>query len=234
MAAPVVADIHSIGVLADRPAAASTNNGFLYVATDVNGGTLYRSNASAWVQIAHGVTLDAELAALAGLTSAADKGIQFTGAGTAGTYDLTAAGKALLDDADAAAQRVTLGVSSEAVVVTLGDGLTAITTSEPFVDLPFPYAVTITGVELLADQSGSIVLALRKCTYAQFDGGATHPVSGDSIVASAPPTLSSAAKSVDTTLTGWTTAVAAGDIIRILVTSASTVTRVAFRLAFTR
>lgn len=53
---------------------------------------------------------DAELAAIAGLVSAADKGIQFTGSGTAATYDLTIAGKALLDDADATAQRVTLGV----------------------------------------------------------------------------------------------------------------------------
>ena len=59
---------------------------------------------------------DADLTAIAGLTSAADKGIQFTGSGTAGLFDLTTAGKALLDDANAAAQRTTLGLGTIATV----------------------------------------------------------------------------------------------------------------------
>jgi len=70
--------------------------------------------------------LDAELQALAGLTSAADKGIQFTGSGSAATYDLTAAGKALLDDADASAQRTTMGVAIGSDVQAYDAGLASI------------------------------------------------------------------------------------------------------------
>ena len=58
--------------------------------------------------------VDAGLTSISGLTTAADKMIYTTGSDTYAVADLTSAGRALLDDADAAAQRTTLGLGTAA------------------------------------------------------------------------------------------------------------------------
>ncbi|MGD9727640.1 MAG: hypothetical protein AB7R40_23610 [Nitrospiraceae bacterium] len=123
-------------------------------------------SASTATWVIHGgrdMAYDADLAAIAGLTSAADKGIQFTGSGTAATYDLTPAGKALLDDANAAAQRNTLGLGTSAVIDTGTSG-----TKVPLLD----GTNTWSGANTFSHASGVIANNTAKVlAYVTYSGG---------------------------------------------------------------
>ena len=92
-----------------------------------------------------------------------------------------------------------------------------------------PFGFTITGVTMGADQSGSIVVDIWKDTHANYP-----PTDADSITASAVPTISSATKSQDTTLTGWTTDVNAGDWLGFNVDSVTNIELLTLVLNYTR
>jgi hypothetical protein len=98
--------------------------------------------------------------------------------------------------------------------------------------LVVPITGTITKVTLLSTDAsataGDIVMDIWSDVYGNYP-----PTNADSITASAPPTLSGANKSQDSTLTGWSTSATAGTIWAFNVDSASTVTRVSMFVEIT-
>lgn len=108
-----------------------------------------------------------------------------------------------------------------------GGGAAIAVGSEAIVRMNF--ACTLVGWEIYSKQAGSIVVDVQRDTFANYP-----PTAGDSIAASAKPTISSSNKAQNTTLTGWTTAVSAGDILRFNVDSATTVEDVFLSLRYTR
>jgi hypothetical protein len=103
----------------------------------------------------------------------------------------------------------------------IGDGVNLISTGvNGYLEIPFD--CEITSVRLLAKESGAIVVDIWKDTYANYP-----PTNADSITSATPPTIvASGQKYEDTTLSGWTTDIAEGDILGINVDSVDTITEV--------
>lgn len=92
-----------------------------------------------------------------------------------------------------------------------------------------PFACSISKIYMYADQTGSVVLDIWKDSYANYPA-----TIADTIVASAKPTISSAEKSTDTTLTGWTTTLSADDHLVVNVDSCSSITWLKLVIVVTR
>jgi hypothetical protein len=93
-------------------------------------------------------------------------------------------------------------------------------------DLEIPFACEIESWVALADQSGSIQVDIWKDTYANF-----APTNDDSITGSSNEVkITTGLKNTDSTLTGWTTSISAGDILRFNVDSVTDIQRVTISL----
>ena len=153
----------------------------------------------------------------------------YSDAGTTETWSMDGTTGALQIDGN-----VTVGggrVVSDTVVwgFVIDNAASPITTGVK-IDYPVPYNCRVTAWEIVADQTGSIVVDIWEDTYANF-----APTAGDSITTSEKPTLSSALKNTDTSLNsgnGWT--LTQGRWLRFNADSVSTVTRVTIKLSVTR
>lgn len=119
--------------------------------------------------------------------------------------------------------RINIGIARAPVYVVDGNGTVIATGVRGALYLPF--AVTITSANLLADQAGSCVVDIGSVPLASYTGAFAN-----SITASDQPTLASAAGFLDTTLTGWTKAIPAGNCLIFKVVSSSIVTRLTITL----
>jgi len=80
-------------------------------------------------------------------------------------------------------------------------------------DYPITHAMTIIGYTLISPVSGSIAIDLDLFTYANYPTGVSTEVEGTGTK----PTISSAYKNQDTTLTNWNITLAANTILRATV-----------------
>lgn len=110
------------------------------------------------------------------------------------------------------------GGSSDANIIFVIDNAGSPIMPGESIDIEVPFNCTITRATVLANDVGDLEIDIWKTTYASFP-----PTVTDSIVGASPPEIVSDEKYLDTTLAGWTTAISAGDILRINVVSAAVI-----------
>lgn len=113
-----LASIAGLTTAADRMIYTTSLDAYAVAPLTAFARTLLDDSDAATARATLGLTLgthvqayDAELAAIAGLTSAADTAPYFTGSGTAALMTVTSFGRSLLDDATASDARTTLGLA---------------------------------------------------------------------------------------------------------------------------
>lgn len=124
---------------------------------------------------------DAGLQSISGLTTAANQGIYLTASDTYAVYSFTAAGRALLDDADAAAQRTTLGLGALAVLDTVNAA--TITDGSVGTDELANSSVTIGKLNLVAEDLAGSLIANGGITATQLAANAveTAKIANDAV-----------------------------------------------------
>jgi hypothetical protein len=119
------------------------------------------------------------------------------------------------------------GGSRTATIAYVIDGGGSVPTTGVKGQIDIPANCTITGWVITADQSGSAVVDILRSTYSGFP-------TTSSIAGTDKPTLSSAQKNEDLSLTGWgSTAINAGDQIQFNLSSVTTCTRLNITLIVT-
>lgn len=142
---------------------------------------------------------DADLAAIAALTSAANKGIYATGTATWATYDLTAFGRSLGGAADAVAALTTLGIKDTTLQIPMDGGGATLSTGVVLY-MQVPWNVTVNAWQLVSGSgAGSMVIDIWLADFADYP-----PTVADTVTGSEKPTLSAAESNQDLSLTTWT------------------------------